>query len=82
LGYRRCLQLAGLGFHANYGEYKFTNINSVSGAEAKSTGYGLAVMYEIGEGISASAGYGNSDLEVDGEKANTDLWSLGLVMNF
>lgn len=69
------------GFHANYGEYDLEVSDGPGGAEA--SGYGLAVMYELGEGISASAGYGYSDVSTDaGASDDTNTWSLGLVMTF
>ena len=71
------------GFHANYGKYEFDNIVGSPGATADTDGYGLAVMYELGEGISASAGYGKSDGSGSGGGSiDTDIWSLGLVMTF
>jgi outer membrane protein OmpU len=69
------------GFHANYGQYDLEVSDGPGKAEA--SGYALAVMYELGEGISAAAGYGYSDVSVDGGGSDdTNAWSLGLVMTF
>lgn len=57
----------------NYGEV------TVDGANNDTTGYGLAVSYDLGGGLSAQMGYGNTDPEVG---ASTDTWSLGLAMSF
>ena len=69
----------GLGYSANaltvgvnYG------VNSVDGDEV-SSGFGLAVNYDLGGGLSAQLGYGSSS--VDGLD-DVDGYSLGLAMSF
>ena len=58
----------------NYGEYD--DRGGVNGSE--SSGFGLAVNYDLGGGLSAQLGYGAED--VNGTDANQ--WSLGLAMSF
>ena len=58
----------------NYGE--MDDIGGVAGAD--SSGFGLAVNYDLGGGLSAQFGYGQSD--VGG--VDTDQYSLGLAMSF
>lgn len=57
--------------HMNYGQY------STSGA-SDTTGWGLALGYDLGGGASVLAGYGSSD--VGG--TTTDTFSVGLSMSF
>ncbi|MGR3825577.1 MAG: porin [Salipiger marinus] len=47
----------------------------------KVQGWGLAGTYDLGGGLSARLGYGNSDFS-DAGGDETDAWSLGLRMNF
>ncbi|WP_420380841.1 porin [Marivita sp.] len=56
----------------NYG------VNEVDGDEV-SSGFGLAATYDLGGGLAAHLGYGNSD--VDGAD-DSDRYSLGLSMSF
>ena len=58
----------------NYGEYG--DIAGVAGADT--SGFGLAVDYDLGGGLQAQLGYGQSDLGV----VEVDQWSLGLAMSF
>ena len=62
----------------NYG--KFTDLGGLSGLD--SSGYGLAVNYDLGGGLEAQFGYGNSELEFGGASVDADSWSLGLAMSF
>ncbi|MDJ0822040.1 MAG: porin, partial [Paracoccaceae bacterium] len=66
----------------NYGQY-----NDLLGVEGlDSTGYGLAVNYDLGGGLEAQFGYGKTDIDLDlpGFSASTevDQYSLGLAMTF
>jgi outer membrane protein OmpU len=75
----------GLGYEANalavgfnYGKYE-----NVAGQEdLDASGFGLAVAYDLGGGLTAKAGYGSSTLDADGEEAKYDSFSLGLGMSF
>jgi outer membrane protein OmpU len=72
-------------FNVNYGQYDIKSKGDLNGdnLKAKSDGVGVAVMYEIGEGISAAAGYSNQKWKPDFDSDRRgDLWSLGLVMTF
>jgi outer membrane protein OmpU len=72
-------------FNVNYGQYDIKSKSNTDGdtLNVKTDGVGVAVMYEIGEGISASAGYSNQKVKPDGGNDQSgDLWSLGLVMTF
>lgn len=72
-------------FNVNYGQYDIKSKNDLNGdkQKVKTDGVGVAVMYEIGEGISAAAGYSNQKVKPDGGNDQSgDLWSLGLVMTF
>jgi outer membrane protein OmpU len=72
-------------FNVNYGQYDIKSKSNTDGdtRKVKTDGVGVAVMYEIGEGISASAGYSNQKVKPDGGNDESgDLWSLGLVMTF
>ncbi|MCL3881975.1 porin [Marivita sp. GX14005] len=63
----------------NYGEYEDWAVNV--GAEDAS-GWGLAATYDLGGGLAAHVGYGNSD-DVDGLGDNDeDSYSFGLSMSF
>ncbi|MDJ0822041.1 MAG: porin [Paracoccaceae bacterium] len=66
----------------NYGQY--TDLLGVEGLD--STGYGLAVNYDLGGGLEAQFGYGKSDIDfsIPGFSASTsfDQYSLGLAMTF
>ena len=66
LGY----EMGALAIGANWGEF--------DGPTDKS-GYGLAVSYDLGGGLSAKVGYGNSS--VDGQD-DVDTFSAGLAMSF
>ncbi|MDA7425160.1 porin [Thalassococcus lentus] len=56
----------------NYGEY-----NTDFGWD--SNGFGIAMSYDLGGGLTAQAGYGSSDDQILG---SSDSWSLGLAMSF
>lgn len=56
-----------ISIHANYGKFDSGN-----------KGFGLAAAYDLGGGLSANLGYGNS--KSGGTSSNT--WSLGMVMSF
>ncbi|MEJ6391088.1 porin [Gymnodinialimonas ulvae] len=76
--------------HANYGEFDWDSNATVEDA----TGFGLAASYDLGGGLSAHVGYGDSDIgSVNGvltstatsaTAARTDAstWSVGLNMSF
>ena len=75
----------GLGYEANalavgfnYGEYQ--NVAGLDGLDK--SGYGLAVSYDLGGGLSAKAGYGSSTIDFDGDEFDYDSFSLGLGMSF
>ncbi len=75
----------GLGYEANalavgfnYGE--FQNVAGLDGLDK--SGYGLAVSYDLGGGLSAKAGYGASTVDFDGDEYDYDSFSLGLGMSF
>jgi outer membrane protein OmpU len=57
--------------HMNYGQYSTTGMSDT-------TGWGLALGYDLGGGASVLAGYGSSD--VGG--TTTDTFSVGLSMSF
>lgn len=69
-------------FHANYGEFDWDAGATVEDAE----GYGLAVAYDFGGGLSAHFGYGDSDFGDQNAAAaasdDDDTFSLGLAMSF
>lgn len=75
----------GLGYEANalavgfnYGKYE-----NVAGIEdVDSSGFGLAVAYDLGGGLTAKAGYGSSKLEAGDTEVEYDSFSLGLGMSF
>ncbi|MEC8581238.1 MAG: porin [Pseudomonadota bacterium] len=75
----------GLGYEANalavgfnYGAYE--NFAGVEDHDV--TGYGLAVAYDLGGGLSAKAGYGSSTVELGDDEVQYDSFSLGLGMSF
>lgn len=75
----------GLGYEANalavgfnYG--KFENVSGIDGLDK--SGYGLAVAYDLGGGLTAKAGYGSSTVDFDGDDYDYDSFSLGLGMSF
>jgi outer membrane protein OmpU len=59
---------------ANYGVFDFGGGDEISG-------FGLAAAYDLGGGLSAHFGYGNSDFGVPGA-TSVDNYSLGLSMSF
>ncbi|PRY24223.1 outer membrane protein OmpU [Aliiruegeria haliotis] len=70
--------------HLNYGEHKF---EGKAGGELKAKGYGLAMGYDLGGGLSVLAGYGKSEgtLSTGGRDFDfdaSDTYSLGLSMSF
>ncbi|MDV7144693.1 porin [Tropicimonas sp. TH_r6] len=69
--------------HANYGEHSF---EGDSGGELDTDGYGVALGYDLGGGLSILGGYGKSeyDIKVGDVDASDDFdtWSLGLSMSF
>jgi outer membrane protein OmpU len=71
---------------ANYGQYN-TDIDGLG--EYESDGFGVSAVYDLGGGLSARFGYGNSnvnfnsDLEALGfADDDSDTYSLGLAMTF
>jgi outer membrane protein OmpU len=62
----------------NYGEYN--NRFGVDGLEA--TGYGLAANYDLGGGLKAQFGYGDSEFKLNGASTDMNQYSLGLAMSF
>jgi outer membrane protein OmpU len=58
----------------NYGEYDDWTLGC-----GDCDGYGLAATYDLGGGLSANLGYGNSDF---GSGNDSDSYSLGLRMSF
>ena len=70
LGYKT----GAVSMHANYGKYDFDDATI-----ADTTGYGLAVGYELGEGLSVLAGYHHNKIS---GAPSTSGWSLGLSMSF
>ncbi len=71
--------------HLNYGEHKF-EYKGDADASLKTKGYGLALGYDMGGGLSILAGYGKSDAKIAAfdESVDTDFdtYSLGLSMAF
>jgi outer membrane protein OmpU len=61
-----------LAIGANYGVYEQDGSEDVSG-------FGLAATYDLGGGLAAHFGYGNSDF---GNDIDSDSYSLGLSMSF
>lgn len=61
-----------LSIGANYGVYEQDGSEDVSG-------FGLAATYDLGGGLAAHFGYGNSDF---GNDIDSDSYSLGLSMSF
>ncbi len=75
----------GIGYEANalaigvnFGQVK--NVEGLKDVDA--TGYGLAVAYDLGGGLSAKAGYGSSTIDFDGDEVDYDSFSMGLSMSF
>ncbi len=75
----------GLGYEANalavgfnYGAYE--NFAGIEDHDV--SGYGLAVAYDLGGGLSAKAGYGSSTVELGDDEVQYDSFSLGLGMSF
>lgn len=72
------------GFHANWGEYDWDANATVEDSD----GYGLAVAYDFGGGLSAHLGYGSSDIgafnatPVADRRVDDSTWSFGLAMSF
>ncbi len=68
--------------HANYGQFDW----SANALVEDSTGYGLAASYDLGGGLTAHVGYGNSDFGdlnlAPVATADSSVWSLGLAMSF
>lgn len=68
--------------HANYGMFDWDATATVE----DSSGYGLAASYDLGGGLSAHLGYGNSEYgNLNAAAAATpdsSQWSLGLSMSF
>ncbi|TCS65360.1 outer membrane protein OmpU [Primorskyibacter sedentarius] len=62
----------------NYGEYD--NVDGVDGDTAK--GWGLIANYDLGGGIEAQFGYGDSESETGGVEEDDNTYSLGLAMSF
>lgn len=62
----------------NYGE--FDNVAGVDGDTSK--GWGLIANYDLGGGIEAQFGYGDSEAEIGGVDFDADTYSLGLAMSF
>ncbi|MBE9636145.1 porin [Salipiger mangrovisoli] len=60
-----------LSLGVNYGEWSFEG--------ADRSGYGIAVNYDLGGGLVAQAGYGNSEYE---DQEDDDTFSIGLAMSF
>lgn len=59
----------------NYGQW--------DGDQGSIDGYGLAVNYDLGGGLSAQFGYGKNDADISGVASNqNDSFSLGLSMSF
>ncbi|MFD0982055.1 porin [Tropicimonas aquimaris] len=73
---------------ANYGEHSF---EAKGGGDVDTSGWGLAMGYDLGGGLSVLAGYGSSDAKAKGfddddATSNGDIdwdsYSLGLSMSF
>lgn len=72
LGYE--MNALAIGF--NWGQFTDEDDDSISG-------YGLAVAYDLGGGLSAKLGYGNSMTDIDGlDVDDVDTFSAGLAMSF
>lgn len=75
----------GLGYEANalavgfnYGKYE----NFAGIEDHDLSGFGLAVAYDLGGGLTAKAGYGSSKAELGDAEVEYDSFSLGLGMSF
>ncbi|WP_371038240.1 porin [Rhodosalinus sp. FB01] len=63
-----------LSVEANYGQTNFDSADNIDG-------FGLAAQYDLGGGLQAQAGYGNTNVpSAVGDDVET--WSLGLSMSF
>ena len=75
LGY----EMNALAVGVNFGQYM------IDGDEYTS-GFGIAATYDLGGGLSARAGYGNSTVHdqftTTGDDENGNSWSVGLAMSF
>ncbi len=63
---------------ANYGKYD----NFLGLDDLEASGWGLVANYDLGGGLSAQAGYGDSKIELDGDSISNSTWSIGLAMSF
>jgi outer membrane protein OmpU len=63
-----------ISLHANYGEYDLD--------QGDISGFGLTAGYDLGGGAIVQAGYGRSDYDFGGDDEETDVFSLGVRMNF
>ena len=62
----------------NYGVY-----NDHAGVDGdEDSGFGVAATYDLGGGLAAHFGYGNSTMENAGVETDSDSYSLGLSMSF
>jgi outer membrane protein OmpU len=68
--------------HANYGQFDW----SANALVEDSEGFGLAASYDLGGGLTAHVGYGDSDFgdlnAAAAATADSSAWSLGLAMSF
>ncbi|MEQ5869748.1 porin [Sagittula sp. NFXS13] len=71
-------EMNALAIGLNYGEYD--DRYGIDGLET--SGYGLAVAYDLGGGLAVQAGYGLSEVEGGGDDYDRDNYSLGLAMSF
>ncbi|GAA4220072.1 outer membrane protein OmpU [Sagittula marina] len=72
-------EMNALAIGLNYGEYD--DRYGIDGLET--SGYGLAVAYDLGGGLAVQAGYGLSKVDVSGgDDFDADNYSLGLAMSF
>ncbi|WP_146584997.1 porin [Puniceibacterium confluentis] len=62
----------------NYGKFQ----NRAGIKDFDQDGVGLAATYDLGGGLSARFGYGKSNFDFGGAKADNDRYSAGLRMNF
>lgn len=69
-------------FHANYGKYELSDATFA----AENEGFGLAINYDLGGGMVAQFGYGDSETTFTNNAGTTTTdtgsWSLGLAMSF
>lgn len=72
-------EMNALAIGLNYGEYD--DRYGIDGLET--SGYGLAVAYDLGGGLAVQAGYGLSEVDLNGGgDYDADNYSLGLAMSF